>query len=373
MNFELTGEQQMLGETLRRYLRERYDFETRRQRRAGMGLDRELWGDLAERLGVLAATLPEELGGLGGGHEETMLISEALGEHLVVEPYLDSVVLAAGILRRSDDERAGALLESIGSGNSVIAFAHDEPESRLDAGAIRTQAVRSGDGWRLDGRKPVVSWAPAADHVIVSALCEESVALFLVDAGAANLKTHAFKLIDDRPAADLIFDGIELPGSACVVGGNAATELIEQVRDEAIAALCAEAVGLMRRMHRDTVAYTRERSQFGQPLAEFQILRHRMVDMYLELEQAISATHLATLSLDGPAPARRRACSAAKATISRAVRFVSQNAVQLHGAMGMTDELPIGHFFRRAMAIELELGSADDHVRRYAQELRAAA
>lgn len=373
MNLKLNDEQEMLRDTLRRYLREQYDFDTRRARRAEAGLDRRLWSALAEELGILSVLLPEGAGGMDGGAEEAMIVAEAFGEALVVEPFREVMIEAAGILKRSETDVAAALLPKLASGEAIAVLAHAEAGADLDMDGIQTRADRSGDGWRLTGKKPVAAWAPAADQLIVTAKSDDGPAIFLVPSKASGVSMRTHRLIDDRPAADISFEEVELPGSALLIGGNQAAETLELVLDEAAAALCAEATGLMRRMHVDTMAYTKDRKQFGQPLASFQVLQHRMVDMFMALEQAVAGTYLAVLSLAAPAAERKKAVSAAKATAIEAVRFVSQNAVQLHGAMGMTDELPVGHFFRRAAAMELELGTADDHVRRYAELVRDAA
>ena len=376
MDLRLSDEQEMLRDMLARYLRETYDFETRRSRIADVtGHDARLWQDFAE-LGVTAAALPEATGGLGGGAQAAMIILEALGEALAVTPYLETVVQGAALLEVSGGPWAEALLPEIASGTVRLAFAQAEPASHHCPHRVATRAERSDDGWRLTGEKVVVVGAPAATHILVAARIagdisdRAGISLFVVPADTPGLHLHPYRLIDERAAADIRFAGLHLPDTALLGTEGQALAAIETAEVAAISGLCAEAVGVLRRMVEDSVAYTRQRRQFGRPIAELQALQHRMVDMRLALEQAISATYLATLNLASPAM-RDRATAAAKVTISRAARFIGESAVQLHGAMGMTEELAISHYFKRAATIQTQFGSADHHLARYAA-LRAA-
>lgn len=379
MDFRLSDEQTMLRDALGRFLRDRYDFETRRARVVRGGHDADLWADFAGALGILGASWPEACGGFGGGAVEAMIVQEALGGALVTEPYLETVVVGGGLLRRIDDPRAPALLQGIVAGNVRIALATGEPTARFAIEDVGTRAVRTAGGWMLDGAKTVVIGAPSATHWIVVARTAgdrrdtAGISLFLIDPATAGVDRHDYRLIDGRPAADLRFAGTPLPSTALLGGDGDALPLLDRVLDEAIAALCAEAVGVMRRMLADTIDHCRQRRQFGQPLAAFQVLQHRMVDMYMAVEQAAAAALLATLRLDADPPMRARAASAAKATVGQAIRFVGQNAVQLHGAMGMTEELAVGHYFKRATVIESQFGTVDHHLARYAALSRAAA
>jgi alkylation response protein AidB-like acyl-CoA dehydrogenase len=305
-----------------------------------------------------------------------MVIADALGEALAPVPYIETAVIAAGLLRRASGERAGALLPQLADGSVRAVLAAGEADSRQALEAVSTIARQSGNGWTLDGEKVVVAGAPGADWLLVTARTAGSardvrrVSLFLVPADAVGLSRHDYALIDGLPASDLTFTAVTVPADALLGEEGSALPLLEQARDEGIAALCAEAAGLARKMLNDTVAYTKEREQFGQPLASFQALQHRMVDMFIAAEQATSAAYLAALHVEGPAAQRSRAVAAAKATVSDAVRFVGQNAVQLHGGMGMTDELAVGHYFRRATAIEQQFGATDHHAKRYAALMR---
>ncbi len=332
-----------------------------------------MWKSFAEELGILAAPLPEDRGGLGGGAEEVLVICEVLGRHLVVEPFIGTVVLGGGLLRRSNAEVAGDLIGGIASGDVVTGFAALEPTSGQSFHSVQTTARRDGPDWVLDGEKIVVSDAPLATHVIVSARTSGEVAdtsgltLFVVPfdpaAPAQGIEAHHYRTIDDHHASDLVISGLRVPDSARISEVDQAWPLIEAALDEATAATVAEAVGMLRKVLADTVEYTKQRQQFGVAISNFQALQHRMVDMHIEVEQSVAASYLASLNLDGPR--RARAVSAAKATIARAARLVGQEAVQLHGGMGMTEELAIGHYFKRLTVIESEFGNRDFHTARY--------
>lgn len=369
MDFEFTAEQQLLRDTVTEFLAARYDLEkSRAAARLGTGRQPEIWRAFADEVGILGASLPEEVGGFGGGAVETLLIAEALGGALVVEPYVDTVVLGGGLLRRAGGERATELLRGIVSGTVITALAALEADSGYDIARVSTTAWRDGDAWVLDGAKVVVTSAPLATHLLVTARTPDSsgLSLFVVEADAPGLTQHPYRTIDERRAADLVLDGVRVPSDALLGTEGGADDSLAHAVDEAIAAIAAEAVGGMRKVLADTVEYAKQRRQFGVPIGSFQVLQHRMVDMHLELEQAIAATYLVTLKLDAEPLERARAAAAAKATVARAARFIGQHAVQLHGAMGMTEELAIGHFFKRLTAIQYEWGSADHHIARYA-------
>jgi len=373
MDFSFSEEQVLLRDSLRKFLDAEYGFEARRASVASAaGWRREIWSAMARDLGLFSVALPAEAGGHGGGAVEHMIIMEELGRALVVEPYLETVVIGVEVLSRAQGEAAARRLREAVAGECVLAFAWAEPGMRYAVADIAATAQRDGRGWRLDGRKSMVTAAPWADALIVvartrgSAGDPEGLSLFLADKDSAGLTTHDYPTIDGRRASDVIFDGVRLPGDALLSEEGAASALIEEVIDRAIAALCGEAVGVARRLLADTIAYTNQRWQFGQPLSGFQALQHRMVDMFIQTERAVSASYLATLRLGSGAAERARAVSAAKVTVGQACHFVGANAVQLHGGMGMTDELPIGHYFKRALMIETEFGDVDHHRRRHA-------
>lgn len=376
MDFTLSDEQEMLRDGLTRFLATRYDLDkSRAAAKTGPGWQPEVWRAFATELGILGATLPESVGGMGGGPVEMMVIAEALGHALVIEPYVDTVVVAGGLLRRAGTPAAQSVLARIADGTAVAALAATEPGSGDRWHHVETTAVRDGDEWVLTGAKTVAVTAPLATHLLVTARTAgdtddpDGISLFLVEDpnGRTDIEMHAYRTVDDRRAADLVLHGLRLPAAALLGEAGAAWPSLELARDEGAAAVCAEAVGCMRKVLADTVEYCKQRQQFGQPIGRFQVLQHRMVDMHMEVEQAVAAMYLAVLNLDAEPARRRRAVSAAKATVGRAARFVGQNAVQLHGAMGMTEELAVGHYFKRLTALQYEFGSTDAHIARYAQ------
>src|SRR6185437_10851261 len=370
MDFNLTKEQELLRDGLAKFLSVRYDLEkSRAAAKTGIGWQPDIWRGLATELGILGATLPEDLGGIGGGPIELMVITEALGHALVIEPYVDTVVVAGGLLRRAGGSAATSLLQNIIGGTAIVALAAAEPPSADRAQHLSTLAERDGDGWILNGRKLMVVGAPLATHLLIAASTpgEDGTSLFQFEVGSTGAEVHPYRTIDDRRAADIVFDGVRLPSEALLGEQGQAAESLRRARDEGAAAVCSEAVGCMRKVLADTVAYCKQRQQFGQPIGSFQALQHRMVDMYMELEQSVAAVYLAILNLEADEQARARAVSAGKATIGRAARFIGQQAVQLHGGMGMTEELAIGHYFKRLTAMQYEFGTTDYHVTRYAQ------
>jgi hypothetical protein len=371
MDFNFTAEQEMLRDSVARYFGDHYAFPQRQAViRSEGGWRPAFWRGLADDVGILGAPFDEAMGGLGGGAVETMIVMEEIGKALVIEPYLDTVVIGGGLLRRCGTARASELIGGIIAGEVRLAFAHLEPSSRFDLVDVTTAAVRDGSTWRISGLKDAVRGAPFATHLLVNARVSGAggeragLSTFLVAAGAAGLSSREYPTVDGSRAADLKFEGV----SAELLGPAAqGLDVLEAAVDEGVVAICAEAVGVMRRLLADTVEYTKQRRQFDAPIAANQALQHRMVDMYMALEQSISMTYMATLKLDGPALERKRAVSAAKVQIGKAAKFVGQSAIQLHGGMGMTNELAVSHYFKRATMIESELGSVDHHAARIEQ------
>ena len=291
---------------------------------------------------------------------------------MVVSPAICGTIIS----RYGTDDQKQRWLPGICDGTSTMAFAITEPDAGTNSHNITTTARRDGDEWVLSGTKIVVTSAPLASHLLVTARTSgdqrdaDGISLFVVPFGPHNppagLGSHSFRTVDDRQAADITFTDLRLPADALLGVEGGALPSIEYAIDEATAAIASEAVGLMRKVLADTVEYAKQRKQFGQAIGTFQVLQHRMVDMYMEVEQSVAAVYLAILNLDADPADRALAVSAAKATIARAARFVGQNAVQLHGGMGMTEELAIGHYFRRLTVIEHEFGSADLHIARFA-------
>jgi alkylation response protein AidB-like acyl-CoA dehydrogenase len=361
MDFDLTDEQRLLGESVTRFIADRYDFEGRRHRIAtAPGWSREIWREMAE-LGLMAMPFAEEDGGFGGGGVETMLVMEALGRGLVVEPYLPSILLAGGVLRHagSADQKA-ARVPSLASGERIMTLAHSEsdaPRHTLDA--LHTQAQRDGGGWRLDGAKIAVIAGDSADELVVSARTDAGTSLFLVDRQSPGITISGQCGYDGVRVAALRLDGVHVAADALIGTDGRGGEILSATFDEANAALCAEAVGIMARTLEMTTDYLKTRQQFGVAIGSFQALQHRAVDMLMQLELARSMATLAALSLDKPAEQRRRNVAAAKAQIGRAGRFIGQQAVQLHGAIGVTAEYEVGHAFKRLTAIDALFGDAD--------------
>ena len=372
MDFSFTDEQRQLRETLARFLSQRYGFEARQKvLRSEQGWRPEIWKALAEELGILGVALPEAVGGFGGGPVDNMIVMEELGRALVVEPYLETVVIGAGLLGRAGGGASTTLIEEIIGGEVITAFAWSEPGTRTDAGDVATSARRDGSGWRLSGRKAVVTGAPWATHLLVTARTAgaqrdtDGISLFLVDPKANGVAMREYKTVDGRRAAEIAFDDVALGAEALLGDEGSALPHVEAVLDEARAALCAEALGVMSELQRQTVDYVGQRKQFGVAIGKFQVLQHRLVDMFMAHEQSVSMTYMATLKLAEPEAARRKAVSAAKAFVAKSCRFVGQNAVQTHGGIGLTDELALSHYFKRASMIEGELGSYDWHIARY--------
>jgi len=371
MDFTLNEEQQLLKNSVERFVEQDYGFEKRRDIIASPdGFDPEIWAQMAE-LGWLGLPFSEEEGGYDGTPVETMILMEALGRGLMVEPYLATVVLGGGLVAAlGKADKKAAILPNLIAGEMQLAFAHAEPQSRFDPADIVTSATKDGDGYLLNGHKAVVLNGGSADNIIVSARTsgeqrdQGGISLFIVDADAAGLKVNSYPTIDGFRAAELELTDV----SAEVLGEiDSAYPAIEAVLDAGIAAISAEAVGAMQVLHDDTLEYLKTRQQFGQAIGSFQVLQHRMVDIYIELEQARSAAVMATLRLtDNDPAARRHALSAAKVQIGQASRFVGQNAVQLHGGIGMTDELRISHYFKRLTMITNQFGSVDYHLDRMA-------
>jgi alkylation response protein AidB-like acyl-CoA dehydrogenase len=295
---------------------------------------------------------------------------EEFGKALVVEPYLGTVVIAGGFLKHSGHANAAALIGQIIAGEAIFAFAYAEPQGRYNLADLKTTAKKDGAGYVLNGHKAVVIGAPYATHLIVTARTDggqrdqQGVSVFIVPKAAAGVTTRDYPTVDGFRASEVTLENVKVDAAALVGPEGQAMPLIETVLDEALAAVCAEACGVLRRLHEGTLEYTKQRKQFGQPISQFQVLQHRMVDMFIQVEQAVSMTYMATIKLSD-AKERSKAAAAAKVQIGKACRFVGQNAIQLHGGMGMTDEMAIGHYFKRATMIESQFGNTDHHLARY--------
>ncbi|WP_298675411.1 acyl-CoA dehydrogenase family protein [uncultured Sphingomonas sp.] len=364
MDFSLSDEQRLLRESLAGYLARGYDFDARRAAARNGGWRADVWRKFADELGLFGAGLSEEAGGIGGGPVETMVIAEELGRALVIEPYIEGVVVATALLRDAQGA-AEQLRAAIVAGDAIVAPALYEAKGRSSPVVADTTASASGDAVALHGAKAVVAAAPIATHFLVSAKEEGGVSLFLADANAEGIQRRDYQLIDGRPASDLTFAAT--PATRIGTAGDAMPR-IEQAIDEGIAALAAESVGVIDAMITRTVDYTKQREQFGVAISSFQALQHRMADMLTLLERSRSMAIMATLALALPPRERRRAASAAKAFISQALKTVGEGAIQLHGGIGTTEEIAVSHYFKRATTMQSQFGTAAWHLERMARD-----
>jgi hypothetical protein len=373
MDIQLTEEQEMLRNSVQRLLREQYDFDTRRKIVATEeGWCRMQWDRFAE-MGLLAAPLPEEYGGLGQRSLATMIIMQEFGRNLVVEPFFETVVLAGGLIEDvGSAAQREAFLPEIAEGKSTWALAWTEAGSRYDLNDVSTTARKSGDSYILSGAKAAVIGAPWADRLIVSARTSgdrrdrDGISLFIVDRESANLHLQSFRTIDGRRAAEITMRDVRVPADQLLGNEGEGALALEACRDAGIAALCAEAVGAITALNSATLEYAKTRKQFGVALGTFQVLQHRMVDMFIAAEEAVSLMQHLNLTLAAREPHCSRLASGAKSKIGEAARFVGEQAIQLHGGMGMSDELDVGHYFKRIAAINVQFGDPTYHLLRYA-------
>jgi len=362
VNFDLTDEQRLLSESVTRFVRERYDFAAReRSLHKPEGWSREVWGEMAE-LGLLALPFAADDGGFDGGGVEIMIVMEALGRGLVVEPYLATVVLAGGVLRHAASPvQRSARAPAIAAGDLILALAHNERTMpRHSVADVRATAKRDGAGWRLSGEKIAVINGDSADEFIVSAQTKGGLSLFLATKEQAQVRAQ--RAYDGTRVAVVTFDDVLVSGDGLVGAEGEGGETLTRVFEEAVAAVAAEAVGVMSDTLDLTVSYLKTRQQFGAPIGSFQALQHRAVDMLTSVELARSMAILAALALQRAGELRWRDIAAAKVQIGKSGRFVGQNAVQLHGAIGITAEYKVGHALKRLTAIDALFGDADHHL-----------
>jgi pimeloyl-CoA dehydrogenase small subunit len=373
MDFDLSEEQRLLKDSVDRLIADHYAFEQRKKYIGETsGWSQSVWNQYAE-LGLLGLPFEEKLGGFGGGAVETMIVMEAFGRGLVLEPYFATVILGGGLLRRAgSDALRAVLVPQLAAGKLKLAFAHIERQSRYNLADVATTARKDGDAYVLDGAKSVVLHGDCADKLLLTARVSggrqdrNGIGLFLLDADAAGVTRRGYPMQDGLRAAELTLRGVRVSGDA-VLSDNA-LQAIEHVADEAIAALCAEAVGCMQVMHETTLEYLKTRQQFGRPIGSFQVLQHRSVDMLVALEQARSMAMFAAVIAEETDPVqRRRAMAAAKAQIGRSGKHVGQEAIQLHGGIGMTMEYKVGHYFKRMTMIDMMFGNADEHLQTLAK------
>jgi pimeloyl-CoA dehydrogenase small subunit len=378
MDFDLTEEQRLLRDSVERLLADHYGFDKRRSYLAQPeGWSRGLWAQYAE-LGLLGLPFPEDYGGFGGGPIEVMLVMEAFGRVLALEPYLATVVLGGTAMRLAGgEEQKASMLPQIAEGELILAFAHGERQSRYDLTDVLTTAKPKGSGWVLDGAKSVVLHGDSAQRLILSARNSgerddpDGITLFLVNAASNGVARRAYPMRDGTRAAEISLSGVEV-GEQDVLGEvGAGFPVIERVVEAGIAATAAEAVGAMETMQAMTLEYLKTRQQFGRPIGQNQVLQHRATEMLMELERGRSMAMLAAMMVEEPDPAERaHNIAMAKVGVGQASKFVSQNAIQLHGGIGMTEEYAVGHYFRRCMVIEHTFGDTAHHLSRLAEQVR---
>lgn len=371
MNFDYTDEQNAIRDSLSKWAAQQYDFDKRREALKSDDAWKKNWATFAE-LGLLMAPIAEEYGGLGGGPIDVSVVAEEFGKALVVEPYVPTVVLGGGALKYAGSAaQKEEHLNAIASGERIIAFAQAEPKSRWALNDVTTSAKKDGAGYTLNGHKAVVLGAPQADHLLVSARTAggqreaKGISLFLIPKSAKGVSTRDYPTMDGTRAAEVYFENVSVGADALLGPADGALPVIERIVDEANAAYCAEAVGCMRMMTELTREYAKTRQQFGKPIATFQVLQHRMVDMFMASEESYSMALRATIKLGESDDERAKAVSAAKVSIGKHSRFVGQAAVQIHGGMGVTDEMRVGHYFKRVTMIDATFGNVDYHLRRF--------
>jgi pimeloyl-CoA dehydrogenase small subunit len=374
MDFSFSDEQTLLQDSIERFIQNDYPFDARQKAiKQEPGFNPALWAQFAE-LGWLGVPFSEADGGFGGSALDTMIVMEQFGKGLVVEPFLATVVLAGGALKVAGNQaQKDTYLTGIVDGSSQAALAFVEPQGRYNLADLTTTAQSSGDGWVLNGYKAVVLNGPSADFFVVSARTSgeqrdrAGVSLFLVAADAEGLSRRDYPTVDAFRASEVSFDNVQLGADALLGQAGEGFAALEQVIDEGILAVGAEAVGAMEVLYKDTVEYCKVREQFGQPIGKFQVLQHRMVDMFMEHEQSKSLVFMAAMRMDeGYGEEARKAASALKVQVGKSGRFVGQGAVQLHGGMGMTDELAVGHHLKRLLVLNTLFGDSEHHLRQYA-------
>ncbi len=374
MDFSFTEEQQLLRSSIGRLIQDQYSIDTRREIVASeTGWRRDYWEQFAD-LGLLAAAFPEAQGGFRSSPIDTLVVMEELGKGLVVEPYLPTAILGSEFLCHGASETMrGDLIPSIIEGQTTLAFAYAEPQGRYNLANLSTSAQQDGNSYVINGHKAVVIGAPMADKLIVTTRTageqrdRDGITVFLVDSNTGGLSRRDYITIDGFRASDVTFDNVRVDADAMIGEPDAGLPLIEQAVDAGIAATCAEALGAMKTVNDMTVEYAKMRKQFGTPIGKFQVLQHRMVDMFIAYEQSVSMTYMVHLKLEEAPAERAKAAAAAKVQIGKAGRYIGQEAVQIHGGMGMTDELALGYYFKRLTMIDTQFGNVDHHLRRYTQ------
>ena len=372
MDFTFNEEQSLIQDQVDQFILKEYDWETRQSlSHSDLGFGQENWQKFAE-LGWLGISVSEDSGGFGGSAIESMLIMEAFGKGLVVEPFLETMIMSGGILDdHGSAEQKSSLLEPAIAGNMQLALAYAEPQSRFNLSDVVTEAKADGNNFILNGYKSVVMNGPSANKIIVSArtsgsqLDENGITLFVIDSEASGLNKANYKTVDGRRASDLTIENVSVSRDDIVGELDSGYEILDSAIDKAILAISAEAVGAMEVLYKTTVEYTKTREQFGTAIGKFQVLQHRMVDMFMEYEQCKSLLYMATMKHEEGAVDSKKAISGLKYQVGKAGKFIGQQAVQLHGGMGVTDELNVGHYFKRLTTIGTIFGNTDYHLKKY--------
>jgi alkylation response protein AidB-like acyl-CoA dehydrogenase len=374
VNFDLSEEQQLLKDSVDRFVSDNYDLDTRQKlSKNEAGFSDTYWQTMAE-LGWLGVTVPETHGGFGGNQADTMVLMEAFGKGLVLEPFFASAVLGTrAIVSGGSEELQSRLLPELLNGASRLSLAYAEEQSRFDLEDVVTRATANEHGYTITGQKSMVQHGGSADYFVVSARTnggqrdESGITLFLVDAKSEGLTINAFPTVDGQQAAELQFDNVQVSTGDLLGEQDAGYGLLQDITIDGILALSAEAVGAMEILYKDTVAYTQERKQFDHRLSDFQVLQHRMVDMFMEYEQCKSMLYRATLEVVQNGREAMRIVHALKYMVGKVGTFIGENAVQLHGGMGVTEELRIGHYFKRLLVIDAQFGNSDHHLACFAE------
>ena len=372
MNFELSEEQKMIQQSVERFVQENYDLPTRVKLSGdGVGFSKEYWNSMAE-LGWLGLPFSEDDGGFGGNQIDVIVIMEQFGRGLVLEPYLSSVVMAGGAIKRGgSDKLKQEFLSSLIEGSKQLCFGYAELQSRFDLDDVATTAKKEGDTYVINGQKSMVLNAESADAIVVSVRTDgaqvdkNGISLFLVDADSKGVGMENFPTVDGLRASEISFENVEVDSSRLIGPTNEGFGILQEATNDAILALCAEAVGAMEVLYKDTVEYTQQREQFDHPLSDFQVLQHRMVDMFMEYEQSKSMLLRATLETVQDPIVAQKTIHGLKYLVGKSGIFVGENAVQLHGGMGVTVELRVGHYFKRLIVIDSILGNTDFHLQKF--------
>ena len=372
MDFTFNEEQTLIQDQVDQFVLKEYDWETRQSlSNSDLGFGQENWQKFAE-LGWLGISVSEDSGGFGGSAIESMLIMEAFGKGLVVEPFLETMIMSGGLIdAHGSDQQKASILEPAISGEMQLALAYAEPQSRFNLSDVVTEAKPEGDNFVLNGYKSVVMNGPSANKILVSArtsgsqLEENGLTLFIVDADSDGLNKTNYKTVDGRRASDISLENVTVSKDDVVGGIDSGFEILDLAIDKAILAISAEAVGAMEVLYKATVEYTKTREQFGTAIGKFQVLQHRMVDMFMEYEQCKSLLYMATMKQEEGALDAKKAISGLKYQVGKAGKFIGQQAVQLHGGMGVTDELNVGHYFKRLTTIGTIFGNTDYHLKKY--------